>query len=928
MSETNFKDTVILPKTDFSMRGNLAEKEPSILETWKKQNLYQKIRQHAHGREKFILHFGPPYANGSIHIGHALSEVLKDVLNKMYQMSGFDAPLVPGWDCHGLPVELKVEEEFKKNKQAKDDIPIDTFLKACRDYAEKWISTQREDFERLGIIADWHNPYKTFDFKSEAVIAKQLLELMHQDQIYRGLKPVLWSVVEKTALAEAEVEYHDHKSDAIYITFPIQNSSIKKLAGAHVVIWTTTPWTIPCNRAISYNNEISYALIKCTENKKTYLIANDLLESFVSKVGIGEYTLITTVMGRELKDTICFHPLRMRGFDFDVPLLHGEHVTTEVGTGLVHTAPSHGVEDFEVCQTYGISAPETVLADGTYANDIPYFAGDHIYKVAPKVINALEEDDQLVFHESIIHSYPHSWRSKAPLIYRATAQWFVNMDDKKLRAKALEAIEEVRWTPSQGKKRITAMVANRPDWCISRQRSWGVPIALFINQTTRQPLKDREVDQRIINTIENEGIEAWHQHDDSYFLGEKYDSSQFEKVTDILDVWFDSACTQKFVLNERADLAPIADVYFEGSDQHRGWFQSSLMLGCLTNGHAPYKNVITHGFVLDDKGYKMSKSQGNVTAPQQIMQTLGADILRLWIVNSNYEEDLRIGSEILKRQEDVYRRYRNTLRYLLGALDGFEQSEFMPYDQLPDLEKYILHSIFELDQARIRCLSDYNFSTFYHKLHNFCSLDLSSFYFDIRKDSLYCDDINSPKRRATRTVISITLQYLVRFLAPALSFTTEEVWSHMPSALKDKHESIHLTDFLTPNTEWHNIELYNRWEQIRNIKRVVTGALEIERANKTIGSSLQAEIDLFITPGQHQDIEHIDWAEITITSKVNTIIAKPMCESFKLDDVDGIGVQVQSAEGEKCARCWKIDLFVSQSENKLCMRCHDVVTPS
>jgi len=948
-SSRDYKNSVFLPNTKFSMRANLAQTEPNILEFWQKIDIYKRLREKSKGLPKFILHFGPPYANGSIHIGHALSEVLKDITTKSYQIAGYDAPLVPGWDCHGLPVEWKIEEGYRAKGMKKEDVPTLEFMAECRAFAEKWVKLQGEEFERLGIIANWKKPYLTMAPKNESIIASKILELMMKGLLYKGLRPVMWSVVEKTALAETEVEYKDdYKSDAIYVKFDVKQTDIKELTNAALVIWTTTPWTIPGNRAIAYGEEFEYTVIEVKsptdliKEGQKLLVAKDLLPTFCKEVGITEYKTVKKINGTELKNTICWHPFRGKGYDFDVPALPGDHVTTEAGTGLVHTAPGHGVDDFMVGKKFGLEVPELVQGDGVYYHNVPIFAGMHVYKVGPSVIEELVKSGCLLQKQELIHKYPHSWRSKTPLIYRATSQWFLNIDQ--IREKGLAEIKNVKWTPAQGENRITSLVEGRPDWCLSRQRHWGTPIALFINKATKQPLKDENVNQRIVSAIAEQGIEAWHKFPDSHFLGEQYNPNDFEKVTDIVDVWFDSACTQEFVLKDQEtwpELAWPANLYFEGSDQHRGWFQSSLMTSVALNGCAPYKEVVTHGFVLDKKGKKMSKSEGNVVAPQEIINKMGADIIRLWIVSSDYTEDLRIGDEILKRNEDIYRRFRNTLRYLLGALDGFTDEE--KTDDLPELEQYILHGLSKLDQRYHECLKDYDFSGFYTDLHNFCTNDLSAFFFDIRKDSLYCDHINNPKRRATRTVMHQVFEYLVRWLSPVLSFTAEDAWQNFTgNNYSEAGESIHEKLIVPTPKEWRQDHLEAKWEEIRSIRSVITSALEKERAAKTIGSSLQAEVVIYASPERLSLLKSAgDLAELSITSAAKITVATPPSSAITLDEVPGIGVIVNMAVGGKCERCWRIlpevapenSLSTSKGANQhngrehpqICQRCEDVI---
>lgn len=917
----DYKNTVFLPKTDFPMKAGLANREPELLEYWEKINLYRKLRENSSRRKKFILHFGPPYANGHIHIGHALTETLKDIINKIYQMKGYDAPMVPGWDCHGLPIEWKVEESYRASGLNKDEVNILDFREECRAFASKWIEIQRKEFIRLGIVADWDNYYSTMKFETEAKIVEQLGKFLLNGSLYRGLKPVMWSVIEKTALAEAEVEYKDHTSDSIYVAFPIKKTNVNLLESAAMVIWTTTPWTLPGNRAIAYNPNLMYVVFKDKETKKSYVIAEDLIDVVTKEIAITEYEILGTLKGEELFKTTCHHPMASQGYTFDVPLLPGSHVTSDAGTGLVHTAPGHGLEDFMVGREFGLEVPETVADDGKYYDHVPYFANDHIFKVSPKVIETLEANENLLAASKLIHSYPHSWRSKAPLIYRTTAQWFVSMDNTGLRDKAIEAIDKVKWFPSQGKNRILSMVESRPDWCLSRQRAWGTPMTLFVNKKTGEVLRDGVVHARIVAAIQQEGGDAWFTSENARFLSPEYNPDDYEKIKDILDVWFDSGCTHEFVLRTRNDQQWPADLYLEGSDQHRGWFQSSLLESCGVHGEAPYKQVLTHGFVLDEKGYKMSKSLGNVVAPESIIDTLGADILRLWIVSADYSEDMRIGPEILKQQEDTYRRFRNTLRYLLGALDGYSSDEAVTYEQMPSLERWVLNRLAELNLELNKAAENFDLMNFYAQLHTFCAIDLSAFYFDIRKDCLYCDSKLSNKRRAARTVMHHIFECLTHWLAPVLSFTTEEAWMMRH---KEVGESIHLQQFPSIPQEWINTDVIQYWEKIRQVRTVVTGALEVERAAKTIGSSLQASVAVYVTSATAKEINGIDLAEVCITSAANLIVAQPPASAFTLENIPEIGVVVNPSEGGKCQRCWRILPEVNE-EKDICHRCEEAI---
>ena len=803
-----YKETVFLPKTLFPMKGNLPILEPQILEGWVKEDIYKRIRQKSKGRPLYVLHDGPPYANGNIHLGHALNKILKDVILKFYTMSGYNTPFVPGWDCHGLPIEWKIEEKYRAQKRNKDDVSILEFREECREFAGKWIEIQSQEMQRLGVFADWDNPYITMTYKSEAAIVKEIVNFLEKGFLYRGSKPVMWSVVEKTALAEAEVEYHDHTSPSIYVAFPTVYSNDPDLLGSSAVIWTTTPWTLPGNRAIAYNPDIMYVLVEEEQApKRRFIVAESLYESFLKEVELSG-KILKKFSGSDLEGSLCHHPFYGKGYDFNVPLLPADFVTIDQGTGLVHMAPGHGEDDFLVGKAFNLEIPDTVGPDGTYYAHVPLFSGDHVFKVNPKVIELLKEQGALLCEKTIRHSYPHSWRSKAPLIYRTTPQWFLSLSHDNLRQKALDAIEQVTWIPAQGKNRIGSMVKNRPDWCLSRQRYWGVPLTLFMEIKTGKPLCDVEVNKRILEAVEKDGGDAWYQGDPKRFLEGLYNSEEYEAVMDCVDVWFDSGCTYAYVLKTRDDLHFPADLYLEGSDQHRGWFQSSLVESVGMTGIAPYKTVLTHGFLLDEKGYKMSKSQGNTIVPQKVIDEMGADILRLWVINSDYSEDLRIGPGILKYQQEIYRRFRNTLRYLLGALHGYSKEEELSYEFLRPLEKYILHKVSVLNKLAQATVKSFEFHRFYTELHNFVAVDLSAFYFDLCKDILYCDQPLSSARRSVRTVMNILFDHLVLWLAPVLSFTAEEAFK---SRHGDTAESIHLQEFSNVPEIWHDSGLALIW---------------------------------------------------------------------------------------------------------------------
>jgi isoleucyl-tRNA synthetase len=941
----DYKATVFLPKTDFPMRGDLPKREPEILESWKQLGLFQKLRQTSKGREKFILHDGPPYANGNIHIGHALNKILKDVINRSQQMTGKDAFYIPGWDCHGLPIEWMIEEKYRKAGKNKDEVPIIDFRKECREFAANWINVQREEFKRLGVEGDWDNPYTTMKLASEAQIAAEIGKFLMNGGLFRGSKPVLWSVVEKTALAEAEVEYQDHTSDTIWVRFPIVKTPVKELAGAAVVIWTTTPWTIPGNRAVAYGNDIDYVGFEVTATAEgalvkrgdRLLVAAALESAFMNEAKITGTAPFWSGKGSALKGVIARHPFS--GLDayyagFEVPLHAGNFVTTEAGTGFVHIAPGHGADDYDLGMANGIEVPQTVAPDGKYFDHVGLFAGKAVLTPYGKkgdangaVIEKLKEAGALAASGTLTHQYPHSWRSKAPLIFRNTPQWFISMEKNDLRQVALSEIEKTRFVPPQGKTRLYSMIENRPDWCISRQRAWGVPIAVFVHKKTQELLRDQQVMDRVVAIFEQEGSDAWFSSPASRFLGNDYNADDYEQIKDIVDVWFESGSSHSFVLEPRkdTDLKWPADLYLEGSDQHRGWFHSSLLESCGTRRQAPFKAVLTHGFTLDEQGRKMSKSLGNVVAPQKVMEQYGADILRLWVAASDYSDDQRIGPEILKFMADHYRRLRNTFRYLLGALDGWSEAERLPAAEMPELERWVLHRLAELDEKVRAGARDYEFHSLFTELHNFCAVDLSAFYFDIRKDALYCDAPTAVRRRATRTVLYEVFSRLTAWLAPILCFTAEEAWRARP--FKEGEESVHLRTYPETPAGWHDPALAARWARIRDIRRAVTGALEVARAEKKIGSGLQAAPTVYLSTERKAELAGIDLREIAITSGMTLVEGEAPAGAFALADVPGVAVAVNLAEGEKCERCWQVlpDVGSVAAHPTLCQRCADAV---
>ncbi|AOE50100.1 isoleucine--tRNA ligase [Kangiella sediminilitoris] len=920
---SDYKSTLNLPKTKFEMRGNLPNREPKMLAEWDKNDLYGEIRKARAGREQFILHDGPPYANGNIHIGHSVNKILKDIVVKSKTISGFDSPYVPGWDCHGLPIENVVE---KKVGKAGQKVTHAEFRQKCRDYAEKQVQGQMKDFVRLGVLGEWDNPYKTMNFSFEANIVRALSKLVKNGHMHKGEKPVYWSVVGGSSLAEAEVEYQDKTSFSIYVRYPLADVegfekafNGQSCANTSVVIWTTTPWTLPSSQAVTVHADFNYVLVKAktANGEEQFVLAEDLYQQVMKESEIEDYEVMATTTGDKLENLQLNHPF----YDKALPVIVGEHVTTDAGTGLVHTAPDHGPDDFQVVKKYGIGLLNYVMANGVFSEDTPLFAGQHVYKVDQPIVEHLAETGKLLHQDKIRHSYPHCWRTKTPLIYRATPQWFISMTQNGLQPKAMEEIKKVKWVPEWGEARIESMVGNRPDWCISRQRSWGVPLCLFIDKKDGQPHPDAaELMIKVAEHIEEKGIQAWYDLEAADFV----DTDKYEKIDDTLDVWFDSGVTHYCVLSARDYLRQPADLYLEGSDQHRGWFQSSLLTSVGIHGHAPYKHCLTHGFVVDGKGEKMSKSKGNVMAPNDVINKLGADVLRLWVASADYRGEMAVSEEILKRTGDTYRRLRNTSRFLLANLEGFNpQTDLIAKDELLPLDRWAVDCAYQAQKAIVEAYDDYNFWVVAQKIHHFCSIDMGSFYLDIIKDRQYTAKQGSKAQRSCQTALYHIVEALVRWIAPILSFTADEIWPLLPSPVSGEREkNVFISEWYEGLFAMEDAAITAQdWSTISEVKAAINKALEAKRKEGVIGGSLQAEVTIHANDELYSVLSKLEdeLRFVFITSQARLVNDTDGEET----EIEGLRLTVQASDAEKCERCWhyREDVGSNPEHPTICSRC-------
>ncbi|MBW1695534.1 MAG: isoleucine--tRNA ligase [Deltaproteobacteria bacterium] len=923
----DYKKTLNLPVTDFPMKANLAKKEPEQLKRWEEMDLWNEMRKTSKGRQLYILHDGPPYANGHIHIGTALNKILKDIIVRSRQMSGFDAVYVPGWDCHGLPIEHNVDKEIGQKKMSMSQLEI---RRLCRAYAEKYIDIQREEFKRLGVMGDWQNPYLTMNHEYEAIIAKECGKFALDGSLFRSKKPIYWCCTCHTALAEAEIEYHDESTPSIYVKFALKDDlsgENPQLEGKRVfvVIWTTTPWTIPANLAIALHPEILYVAVD-TGQGEVFILAKDLVEHCMDTFGLADYKIILEMNARSLEHKRCSHPL----YDRESIIILGPHVTLDAGTGCVHTAPGHGREDYEVALQYGLDVYSPVDDRGCFTGEVGFFKGQFVFDANDSINSKLNEVGALLASGKMEHSYPHCWRCKEPVIFRATPQWFISMDKTSLRKKALEEIDRVQWVPHWGRDRIYGMIENRPDWCVSRQRAWGVPIIAFYCERCNALLFNQETIDHVFELFKAHSADIWYEKEASELLPSgikcaECEGTSFKKETDILDVWFDSGVSHAAVLEARSDLKWPADLYLEGSDQHRGWFHSSLLTAVATRNRAPYLSVLTHGFVVDEEGKKMSKSLGNIIAPKEVIDKYGAEILRLWVAASDYRDDIRISENILKQLSDAYRRIRNTCRFMLGNLFDFDpETHTVPYEAMPELDRYVLHTLQELIQKTLKAYETYELHIIYHALQGYCTIELSAFYLDILKDRLYTSSSDSEGRRSAQTVLHILLDAIVKLMAPLLPFTAEEIWQHMPRQT-NKERSVHLAMLPKTNENWKDDNLAKRWETILQIRGEVTKALEMARSQRKIGHSLDAAVTLSARDSLYEQLRAYekDLRFILIVSSAVLLKNQKLEGAFESSALDGLSVLVEKAEGRKCERCWVYDLSVGSNTEKptICKRC-------
>ena len=927
----DYKKSLNLPKTEFPMKANLSKREPEQLKSWEDNRLYDRVRHSSKAREKFILHDGPPYANGNIHIGTALNKILKDIVVRSKQMAGYDAVYVPGWDCHGLPIEHNVDKEIGDKKKV---LSLADVRRLCREYANKFIDIQRNEFKRLGVMGDWKKPYLTMNYKYEAIIARECGKFARNGSLYHSKKPIYWCFTCQTALAEAEIEYQDESAPSIFVKFRMQDdlsSDYPELKGksVFVVIWTTTPWTLPANLAIALHPEFEYAAVEVGHNQ-VFIMARELIQSAMKIFGISDYAVIAEINPKTLERKKCRHPMVER----DSLIILGDHVTLDAGTGCVHTAPGHGREDYEVGIEYGLETYSPVDNNGCFTDDVEFFKGQFVFDANANINKKLNEIGAMVAEGSIAHNYPHCWRCKQPVIFRATPQWFISMDKTGLRENSLKSIDKVTWIPHWGRDRIYGMIENRPDWCVSRQRAWGVPITVFYCEDCETIVQDQQIMEKVYAEFEQHGADIWFEKEASYFLPADLKCSScggknFVKENDILDVWFDSGVSHAAVLESREDLNWPADLYLEGSDQHRGWFHSSLLTAVGTRQQAPYKAVLTHGFVVDAEGHKMSKSLGNVISPSEVIDKYGAEILRLWVSATDYREDIRISENILKQLSDAYRRIRNTSRFILGNLFDFDPAlDSVSYKAMPEIDRFALHKLQQLVEITLKAYGAYEYHVIYHALYNYCTLDLSAFYLDILKDRLYTLPPKSVGRKSAQTVIYLLMDTLVRLMAPLLPFTADEIWKHMPG-FKDKASSVHLTLLPAFNSQWKDESLAQKWEKILQVRAEVTKALEKARTEKRIGHPLDAAVIISAEEDLYNALKPYaeDLRFIFIVSKVTLLKNEGVDASFKSENVAGLSIKIEVAEGEKCERCWVHETSVGSNKEQpsICGRCQQAL---